>query len=76
MNGAPGGLSIDEFTSGAGQAPDVVIPFSRDVAQTSNLGAGNRPDCAILDQGLATALRRITGESEPPKRSLFSRLVG
>ncbi len=77
MAGAPGSLPVDEFIRGAGGPPDVVIPFSREVAATSNLGARTSRGGAALDHALGPLLRRITGQPEPSsKLSFFARLVG
>jgi pilus assembly protein CpaE len=75
MNGASGSLTVEEFTKGAGAPPDVIIPYARDTAANSNLSVLSRPEGTILDHGLNTLLRQITGEQEPVRRSFFAKLM-
>lgn len=77
MAGAPGGIAVDEFARGSGGPPDVVIPYSRDLAAASRFGAKRRGDWGVLDDGLGPVIRHITGEPEPHGRpSLLERMVG
>jgi len=75
MDGGPGSLSEDDFAKAAGQAPDVLIPFSREVANASLLGLKAQPDCPTLDRGLEPILRILGGEAPRPK-SRFLGLFG
>lgn len=76
MNGAPGSLALPEFTRAAGQAPDVVIPYSRDVAAGSLLGVKAKPDCPTLDRGLEPVIAMLSGEPATHKRSILDRVLG
>jgi pilus assembly protein CpaE len=75
-SGGPGSLPLPEFERGAGQAPDVTIPWSRDIATAANLGVRIRPDCPVLDNALAPVFSRLTGEKPPDRRSFLSKLLG
>ena len=59
-----------------GQAPDVTIPYSRDIAAASNLGVKATQKCAALDRGLAKLLRDLAGETADRQRSVLSRIFG
>ena len=77
MAGAPGSLQVEEFARGAGQPPDVVIPYSRELAAASRFGARRQGDWGVLDHGLGPVFRHLTGEPEEPSRpSLLKRMVG
>ena len=76
MSGADGGLPEAEFLRAAGQAPDITIPYSRDVAIATNLGVKATQKCAALDRSLAKLLRDLAGEPEPAPRTVLSRLFG
>lgn len=73
MEGGPGSLSVEDFTKAAGQAPDVVIPFAREVASASLLGLKARPDCPPLDRGLEPIMRLLAGEAQSRKPGLLGR---
>ncbi len=75
-NGGPGALPLAEFTRGAGRAPDVLVPWSREIATAANLGVKIKPECPILDHALAPVFTRLSGEKAPPRRSLLARLLG
>lgn len=72
---APGALPLAEFTRGAGQAPDVIVPYSRDIAAAVNMGVKARPECPPLDHALAPVYARVAGEVVAPERSLLSRWI-
>jgi pilus assembly protein CpaE len=74
--GAPGALPLEDFTRGAGQAPDVIIPWSREIAVATNLGVKIRPDCPALDHALGPVFARVAGERTEPLRKLFSGWLG
>lgn len=79
MQGAPGSLSLDEFARAAGQAPDVVIPYAREVAATSLMGLKARPDCPTLDRGLEPVISMLSGGGPSgghPKKSILERVLG
>jgi pilus assembly protein CpaE len=72
-NGAPGSLPLEEFARGAGQPPDVIIPWSRDIATAASLGLKLKPDCPTLDHALAPVFARVAGERGQPTQSLLSK---
>lgn len=74
--GAPGALSVEDFTRAVGQAPDAVIAESREIALATNMGVHARPDCPELMRGLAPVFQHISGAPVEPQRSLLSRLLG
>lgn len=76
MCGGDGGLPEAEFVRAVGQAPDVTIAYSRDIAAASNLGVKATQKCAVLDRGLAKLLRDLAGEPAEAPRSVFSRIFG
>jgi pilus assembly protein CpaE len=69
-----GGLSAAEFAKAAGAAPDVVIPYDRELAQAATLGMKAMRDCPVFNRGLAPILSNITGTPVEESRSLFTRL--
>lgn len=73
---APGALPIEEFARAAGQAPDALIPYDRDVATVSNLGVRRLEECQGFLRALGPALRHISGEPVEEGRSLLERLFG
>ena len=73
-HGSPGELPLEDFAKAAGQPPDMVIPFARDIAIASNLGIGARPDCPELQRGLAPLIQRVAGQAPPHGRPLLARL--
>ena len=76
-NGAPGSLPIAEFTRGAGAAPDVVIPWSRQIGLAGNEGVKTTPDCPALDNAMAPLFARVAGErGAAPNPSWFKKLLG
>jgi pilus assembly protein CpaE len=76
MSGADAGLPEAEFLRAAGQAPDIIIPYNRDVAIASNLGVKATQKCAALDRGVAKLLRDLAGEPAATPRSVLSRIFG
>jgi len=75
-HGAPDALPDHEFVRAAGQAPDIRIPYDRDIAAASILGIKGTQKCAALRRGLAPLLRQLSGEQMAPARSLFGRWFG
>ena len=76
MAGADGALPQDEFLRAIGQAPDLVIPYSREIAVATNLGIKATQKCAPLDRALAMLLRDLGGEAAAPAQSLLNRIFG
>jgi pilus assembly protein CpaE len=74
QHGAPGCLSDAEFTRAAGQPPDIIVPFDREIAIASILGTNGTQKSAALRHGLAPLLRQLSGEQVESTRSLFTRL--
>ncbi len=75
MSDGAGALPETEFLRAVGRAPDVTIPYSRDIAIASNLGVNSTQKCAVLNRGLETLLRELAGEPPAP-RSLLNRIFG
>jgi hypothetical protein len=67
---------MEDFVRAAGQAPDAIIPYARDIAVATNLGVHARPDCPDLQRGLAPLLQRITGQPAAHPSTLLARLFG
>lgn len=61
-SGADEGLSNEEFASAVGTAPDIIIPFAREIATSSRLGMRGLQKCAALQRGLVPLLRQLSGE--------------
>ncbi|WP_315706456.1 MULTISPECIES: CpaE family protein [unclassified Bradyrhizobium] len=76
MNGADGALPESEFIRAVGRAPDIIIPYDRDIAMASKFGVKATRKCAVLNRGLTQLLRDLTGETDAPTRSIFSRVFG
>ncbi len=74
--GAVGSLPEAEFVRAAGKAPDIIIPYYRDVAAGSNLGVKGIQNSAAFGRALAPLLRQLVGEVEIAPPSLFQRLFG
>ena len=73
---APGSLPIDEFIRAVGHPPDMIVPYSRDVAQASNLGVRKLENCHTFLRALGPALRDISGEPIEEEPSLLERILG
>ena len=76
QHGSPDSLPDAEFNRAAGRAPDVVIPYDREIAAASILGIKGTQNCAALKRGLAPLLRYLSGEQAARRRSLFGRILG
>jgi pilus assembly protein CpaE len=76
MNGAPGCLSPEDFARAAGAAPDVVIPYAREVGADALLGLKAKPECPTLDHGLEPVLSLIAGSAVQHKQTFLQRLLG
>ncbi len=73
-SGAAGCLTPEDFTRAAGAAPDVVIPYGREVADDALLGLKAKPDCPTMDRGLEPALNLISGGGASHKLTFLERL--
>jgi pilus assembly protein CpaE len=73
---APGNLAMDDLVRAIGQAPDITVPFDRDVAQLSNLGVRRIEESRSFLRALGPALRYISGEPVEESHSLLERLFG
>ncbi len=76
QSGAPGSLPETEFVRAVGKAPDIIIPYDRELAAASNLGIKGLQNSAALKRALASLLRQLVGEIEIAPPSLFHRLFG
>ncbi len=76
QHGAPDSLPDAEFNRAAGSAPDVVIPYDREIAAASVLGIKGTQNCAALKRGLAPLLGHLSGEQVARRRSIFGRIFG
>jgi pilus assembly protein CpaE len=76
MGGAPGSLPAAEFARAAGHAPDVVIPYAREVGAAGLLGLKAEPQSPHMDKGLEPIIAMLSGEPLHHKRSLFERVRG
>ncbi len=76
-SGASDGLPDDEFARAVGFAPDITIPFAREIGAASRLGARALQKCSTLQRGLRPLLRQLSGE-EPAasRRSRLRELLG
>jgi pilus assembly protein CpaE len=72
--GADWALPDKEFLRALVQPPDIVIPYDRDVAAASNLGARRVQKCASMRQGMAALSRHLLGESSAQPASLWKRI--
>ncbi len=73
---APGAMPIEEFVRAAGQAPDMLVPYERDVANVANLGVRRLEECHGFLRALGPALRNISGEPVEESRNILERLFG
>lgn len=72
----PGCLPDVEFNRAAGQEPDILIPYDREIANAANLGIKATQNSAVLKRGLAPLIRQLTGEQVSAERPFLSRLFG
>lgn len=75
-HGVPGSLPDVEFAKAAGQPPDLIIPYNKDIATANTLGIKGTQQNAALKRGLAPLLRRLSGEQIEAPRSIMRRLFG
>jgi len=76
QHGAPGSLPDAEFAKAAGQAPDILVPYDRDIAAATTLGIKNAKANAALTRGLAPLMRYLSGEKIEASRSVLRRIFG
>jgi hypothetical protein len=74
--GAHGSLPLDTFVQAIGQAPNVVIPYKREIGVASVLGAQGLSKDSAMVRALAPLLVYIAGEASEEKPSLLSKLLG
>jgi pilus assembly protein CpaE len=74
MSKADGALPEAAFIRAAGRAPDIIIPYDRDIAAASSFGVKATRKCAVLNRGVAQLLRDLTGEAQAAPRSIFGRI--
>jgi len=70
-SGADDSLPDEEFTRAVGTAPDIIIPFVREIAISSRLGMRGLQTCGPLNRALLPLLQQLSGEG--PAVSLHSR---
>ena len=75
---AHGGLSVEEFTKVSGRAPDVVVPYDRDIAEAATLGIEAMRKCQSFKRRLDPVLESLTGvgTGQKSRGSLFTKLWG
>jgi pilus assembly protein CpaE len=75
---AHGGLSVEEFTKVSGRAPDVVVPYDRDIAEAATLGIEAMKKCQGFKRRLGPVLESLTGvgTGQKSRASLFTKLWG
>lgn len=73
---AHGGLQEADFTKACGHAPDIVIPYDREIAEASTFGIKAAQKATIFKNGLAQMLSRVTGEPIEKSGSFLSRMFG
>lgn len=76
MKGAANCLTATEYARAIGQAPDITIPFDREIAAASNFGVKATQKCEELNRGISRLLRDIAGEPEEPPPSILKRIFG
>lgn len=74
--GEDGALPEDEFVRVLGHTPDLVVPYSRDIAAEAMRGAKGLTKDGALGRALAPMLASITGEPLEQHPSLLARLFG
>ncbi len=72
--GAEGSLPQAEFVRAVGQAPDIVVPFDKDVARSTHLGIRALEKSGTIRTALAPLFQHLAGEAVAERKSLLSRL--
>jgi len=65
---------LPEFIKAAGQPPDMIISYDREIGLASNLGVAAVRKCSSLQRSLAPVYRQLTGETQQASHSLLKRL--
>ncbi len=76
QNGAVGGLPPAEFSRAVGKAPDIIVPYQRDVGKASILGIKAIEGCAGLQAALNPLVNQLTGDPDISAPSFLKRLFG
>ena len=76
QHGAPDALPDPEFAHAVGRAPDITVPYDKEIAAASILGVKGTQKCAALRRGLAPLLRHLAGEQVTIRSSLLKRIFG
>lgn len=74
--GSESGLPTPEFAQAAGQAPDIVIPYDREIGAASTLGVRGTRKAAALHRSLTPVYQLLTGEKYDAAPSLLKRIFG
>jgi pilus assembly protein CpaE len=75
--GAHGSLPSDAFVHALGRAPDIIIPYQREIGLASTMGVKDLPKDGALAHALAPILKHVAGEEVVEEHhSLLSRLLG
>ena len=69
-----GGLPEAEFARAAGQPPDIVIPYDRELADASNFGTRAMQKCSTFRNGVVHMLHSVTGEPVKKQLSMLKRI--
>lgn len=75
MAGASHDLPVAEFTRAVGRAPDVIVPFDRDIPVAANSGTPAVNASRVFRSGLAPLFKHLAGEAAAAPRSLLDRLL-
>lgn len=71
-----GSLPLAEFNRAVGKAPDIIIPYQRDLGDASILGIKGIQGCTGLESALEPLVSQLTGDSDLPAPSFLKRLFG
>ena len=73
-SGAEGSLPQAEFVRAVGQAPDIVVPFDREVARSAHLGTRGLGKSGAVRNALAPLFQHLVGDAVVERKSLLTRL--
>jgi pilus assembly protein CpaE len=71
-----GGLREQDFALAFGKPAEVVVPYSREIAEAAPLGIQAMRKCRSFQASLAPIRRNLTGEAQERSGSLLGRLFG
>ena len=71
-----GGLAEREFVRAAGQAPDISIPYFRDLAEATMLGIKESSKCAGFRRAIQQIIRPLTGDQAETAVPFYRKLWG